>query len=74
MSRVLVTGGNRGIGEAVARRLLDDGHQVVVTSRSGDPVDGLDVVACEITDGDSVDAAFTAAAPSSVALASDSAP
>ncbi|GAB3116120.1 beta-ketoacyl-ACP reductase [Janibacter alkaliphilus] len=61
MSRVLVTGGNRGIGEAVARRLLDDGHQVVVTSRSGDPVDGLDVVACEITDGDSVDAAFTAA-------------
>lgn len=61
MSRVLVTGGNRGIGEAVARRLLADGHQVVVTSRSGDPVDGLDVVACEITDGDSVDAAFTAA-------------
>lgn len=61
MSRVLVTGGNRGIGEAVARRLVADGHQVVVTSRSGDPVDGLDVVACEITDGDSVDAAFTQA-------------
>lgn len=61
MSRVLVTGGNRGIGEAVARRLVADGHQVVVTSRSGDPVDGLDVVACEITDSDSVDAAFGAA-------------
>ncbi|UTT64733.1 3-oxoacyl-ACP reductase FabG [Janibacter sp. CX7] len=59
--RVLVTGGNRGIGEAIARRLLADGHRVVVTSRSGDPVEGLDVVACEITDSDSVDAAFTAA-------------
>ncbi len=59
--RVLVTGGNRGIGEAIARRLQGDGHRVVVTSRSGDPVDGLDVVACEITDGDSVDAAFATA-------------
>lgn len=59
--RVLVTGGNRGIGEAIARRMHADGHQVVVTSRSGDPVDGLDVVACEITDSDSVDAAFAEA-------------
>ncbi|HIZ99343.1 MAG TPA: 3-oxoacyl-ACP reductase FabG [Candidatus Janibacter merdipullorum] len=59
--RVLVTGGNRGIGEAIARRLREDGHQVVVTSRSGDPVEGLDVVACEITDSDSVDAAFAEA-------------
>ena len=59
--RVLVTGGNRGIGEAIARRLVADGHRVVVTSRSGDPVEGLDVVACEITDTASVDAAFTAA-------------
>ncbi|HBO54694.1 3-oxoacyl-[acyl-carrier-protein] reductase [Janibacter terrae] len=59
--RVLVTGGNRGIGEAIARRLQADGHRVVVTSRSGDAVDGLDVVACEITDSDSVDAAFAAA-------------
>ena len=59
--RVLVTGGNRGIGEAIARQLQSEGHRVVVTSRSGDPVDGLDVVACEITDSDSVDAAFTEA-------------
>ena len=59
--RVLVTGGNRGIGEAIARRLREDGHQVVVTSRSGDPVEGLDVVACEITDSDSVDTAFAEA-------------
>lgn len=59
--RVLVTGGNRGIGEAIARRLQDDGHRVVVTSRSGDPVEGLDVVACEITDAESVDSAFAEA-------------
>ncbi|WP_277451533.1 3-oxoacyl-ACP reductase FabG [Janibacter sp. DB-40] len=59
--RVLVTGGNRGIGEAIARRMQSDGHRVVVTSRSGDPVEGLDVVACEITDSDSVDAAFAEA-------------
>lgn len=60
--RVLVTGGNRGIGEAIARRMQDEGHRVAVTSRSGDPVEGLDVVPCEVTDSDSVDAAFTAAA------------
>jgi len=59
--RVLVTGGNRGIGAAIARRMRDDGHHVVVTSRSGDPVEGLDVIACEITDSDSVDAAFAEA-------------
>ncbi|WP_338747719.1 3-oxoacyl-ACP reductase FabG [Janibacter alittae] len=59
--RVLVTGGNRGIGEAIARRMQSEGHRVVVTSRSGDPVDGLQVVACEITDSDSVDAAFAEA-------------
>ena len=59
--RVLVTGGNRGIGRAVAERLVADGHRVVVTSRSGDVVEGLDVVACEVGDTASVDAAFTAA-------------
>ena len=60
--RVLVTGGNRGIGEAIARRMQDEGHRVAVTSRSGDPVAGLDVVPCEVTDSESVDAAFAAAA------------
>lgn len=61
----LVTGGNRGIGLAVARRLLADGHTVTVTSRSGelpaDAPEGLRVVACDVTDTASVDAAFTAA-------------
>ena len=55
---VLVTGGNRGIGLAIARRLAADGDSVTVTSRSGDPVDGLAVVRCDVRDGPSVDAAF----------------
>ncbi|HEY2577592.1 MAG TPA: beta-ketoacyl-ACP reductase [Streptosporangiaceae bacterium] len=59
MSRsVLVTGGNRGIGLAIARRLAAGDDNVTVTSRSGDPVEGLSVVQCDVTDGASVDAAF----------------
>ena len=58
---VLVTGGNRGIGLAIARRFAADGDSVTVTSRSGDPVDGLAVVRCDVRDAASVDAAFTAA-------------
>ncbi len=55
----LVTGGNRGIGRAVARRLAADGHKVAITSRSGDAPDaeGLLVVRCDVTDSDSVDSA-----------------
>jgi len=55
---VLVTGGNRGIGLAIARRFAADGDSVTVTSRSGDPVDGLPVVRCDVRDAASVDAAF----------------
>jgi 3-oxoacyl-[acyl-carrier protein] reductase len=57
---VLVTGGNRGIGLAIARRLAADGDSVTVTSRSGKPVEGLSVVKCDVRDAASVDAAFTA--------------
>jgi len=57
---VLVTGGNRGIGLAIGRRLAADGDSVTVTSRSGDPVDGLAVVRCDVQDSASVDAAFGA--------------
>jgi 3-oxoacyl-[acyl-carrier protein] reductase len=55
---VLVTGGNRGIGLAIARRLAAGGDNVTVTSRSGDPVEGLAVAQCDVTDEASVDAAF----------------
>lgn len=56
--RVLVTGGNRGIGEAIARHLTEEGHEVVVTSRSGDAPEGLRAVACDVTDTASVDQAL----------------
>lgn len=55
---VLVTGGNRGIGLAVARRLAADGHHVAVTHRGSGAPDGLLGVQCDITDNDQVDAAF----------------
>ena len=55
---VLVTGGNRGIGLAIAQRLAEDGESVTVTSRSGESVEGLTVVPCDVRDTASVDAAF----------------
>src|SRR5690348_15492231 len=62
MSRsVLVTGGNRGIGLAIARRLAAAGDGVTVTSRSGDEIDGLTVARCDVRDAESVDEAFKAA-------------
>jgi len=54
---VLVTGGNRGIGLAVARRFAAAGHRVAVLSRDGRPIDGLTVAAADVTDRNSVDAA-----------------
>ena len=58
---VLVTGGNRGIGLAIARSFAEAGDRVVVTHRSGEPPEGLDGVRCDVTDSESVDAAFGAA-------------
>ena len=58
---VLVTGGNRGIGLAIARAFVAAGDNVVITQRSGEPPEGLTAVRCEVTDSASVDAAFTEA-------------
>jgi 3-oxoacyl-[acyl-carrier protein] reductase len=55
---VLVTGGNRGIGLAIARAFAKDGDNVTVTYRSGEPPAGLAGVICEVTDSESVKAAF----------------
>jgi 3-oxoacyl-[acyl-carrier protein] reductase len=55
---VLVTGGNRGIGLAIARAFADAGDNVVITNRQGDAPEGLQVVKCEVTDTESVNAAF----------------
>jgi 3-oxoacyl-[acyl-carrier protein] reductase len=60
MSRsVLVTGGNRGIGKAIAEAFVAAGDQVAVTYRSGEPPTGMLAVRCDVTDADSVEAAFT---------------
>ena len=55
---VLVTGGNRGLGLAIARRLAGAGDCVTITSRSGDPVDGLTVARCDVRSTSDVAAAF----------------
>ncbi|WP_153397482.1 beta-ketoacyl-ACP reductase [Ornithinicoccus halotolerans] len=55
---VLVTGGNRGIGLAIARGFAEAGDDVLITYRSGEPPEGLRGVRADVTDAASVDAAF----------------
>ena len=55
---VLVTGGNRGIGLAIARAFEANGDQVAITSRSGEGPEGLLTVKADVTDMASVDQAF----------------
>jgi NAD(P)-dependent dehydrogenase (short-subunit alcohol dehydrogenase family) len=62
MSRsVLVTGGNRGIGLAIARAFQDQGDAVAVTHRGGTVPDGLLGVRCDVTSAEEVEAAFATA-------------
>ncbi len=55
---MLVTGGNRGIGRAIAQAFVDVGDDVAITYRSGEPPPGLLGVRCDVTDPESIDAAF----------------
>ena len=57
---VLVTGGSRGIGLACARRFADQGDKVAVTYHTSPPPDDLFGVPCDVTSGESVEAAFKA--------------
>ncbi|MFI6603477.1 3-oxoacyl-ACP reductase FabG [Nonomuraea sp. NPDC050536] len=60
MSRsVLVTGGNRGIGLAVARAFARDGDKVAVTHRSAEPPEDVAGCRCDVTSADDVDRAVT---------------
>jgi 3-oxoacyl-[acyl-carrier protein] reductase len=54
----LVTGGNRGIGRAIAAAFAEVGDQVAVTYRSGEPPQGFLGVRCDITDPTQVEEAF----------------
>jgi len=56
---VLVTGGNRGIGRAIAEEFIAAGHRVAVTARSGSGPEGSLTVIADVTDAASLDAAFT---------------
>lgn len=56
---VLVTGGNRGIGRAIAERFVAAGYRVAVTARSGEGPEGTLTVRADVTDAAAVDAAFT---------------
>ncbi len=55
---MLVTGGNRGIGRAIAEAFVAQGDRVAVTTRSGGAPEGCLDVRCDITDPAAVEAAF----------------
>jgi len=55
---VLVTGGNRGIGFAIAETFVAQGHRVAVTARSGTGPTGSLTVTADVTDGESLDCAI----------------
>ena len=58
---VLISGGNRGIGRAIAEAFIAQGDRVAVTTRSGGAPEGALEIKADITSADDVEAAFAAA-------------
>ncbi|MFI6402549.1 3-oxoacyl-ACP reductase FabG [Streptomyces sp. NPDC050548] len=58
---VLITGGNRGIGRAVAEAFSKAGDRVAVAHRGTDELPGALNLRCDVTSTEQIDAAFTAA-------------
>lgn len=56
---VLVTGGSKGIGRAIAQRFAEAGHRVAATYRTGEVPTGVLGVQCDVTEGAQVEAAFS---------------
>ncbi|ALG91375.1 MULTISPECIES: SDR family NAD(P)-dependent oxidoreductase [Actibacterium] len=69
MRTTLVTGAARGIGRAIAERLLEDGHNILASDMLSDALDSLrdtypdrvEVIRQDITEADAPDAAVTLA-------------
>ena len=54
----LITGGNRGIGSAIAKSLTTAGYTVIVTYRTGPAPAEFESVQMDVTSSESVDAGF----------------
>jgi 3-oxoacyl-[acyl-carrier protein] reductase len=55
----LITGGNRGIGLAIAKKFKFDGYQVVITHRSGPAPEGFESIIMDVADSESVNSAVS---------------
>jgi 3-oxoacyl-[acyl-carrier protein] reductase len=58
---VFITGGNRGIGYAIAQEFIEQGHKVAVTVRSGVGPEGSLSIKADVTDSSSLDEAVAKA-------------
>ncbi|MBG6225995.1 3-oxoacyl-[acyl-carrier protein] reductase [Arthrobacter sp. CAN_A2] len=56
---VLITGGNRGIGLAIAKVFVANGDKVAITYRNGEIPEGMLGVRADVTREEQIDAAFT---------------